>query len=87
MDGERETEAVLPLSEAPAGREFLVRQLTAGHRLRAHLAGMGLMAGVTLRVEQNRGRGPLLLSIRGNRLVLGRGMAAQIGVVTAQGPA
>ena len=42
------------------------------------LASLGFTPGVTINMTQNFGRGPLIVTVRGTRVALGRGEAAKI---------
>lgn len=68
-----------PLTTATSGQPVLFVSVSAGRNLTHRLAEMGLTPGVEMTVVQNR-RGPLLLSVRGTRLALGRSMAQKIMV-------
>jgi ferrous iron transport protein A len=66
------------LSDAPAGRRFLVRQLRGGKDFVSRMAAMGFTTGVEVQVIQNYGRGPLITLVRGVRVALGRGEAQKV---------
>jgi ferrous iron transport protein A len=55
-----------------------VKTIEGGRGLVQRLAEMGVLAGTELRVV--RGGGPVIVDVRGHRLILGRGMAERIGV-------
>ena len=42
------------------------------------LLDLGLTKGCTFRVVQGRGRGPVLVEVRGTRIALGHGLASQV---------
>jgi len=46
----------------------------------SRLATLGFTPGAKLTMVQNFGRGPLIVSIRGTRIALGRGEAAKVYV-------
>ncbi|MBP6471194.1 MAG: ferrous iron transport protein A [Chloroflexi bacterium] len=69
--------AVLPLSLAAAGQPLRLVEIHAGHELTHRLAELGLTRGVELKVVQDAG-GPLLISVRGSRIAIGRGMAHKL---------
>ena len=71
--------AVLPLSMAAAGQPLRLVEIRAGHELTHRLAELGLTRGVELKVVQDAG-GPLLISVRGSRIAIGRGMAHKLMV-------
>jgi len=55
-------------------------KIDSGQALKARLAAMGLLPGVQFRVINNGHPGPLLIDLKGSRIVLGRGMAGKISV-------
>ena len=67
---------------APAGQTLRLLEIRAGRRLTHRMAEMGLTPGVTLRVVQDNG-GPLLVSVRGSRIAIGRGLAHKLLVEPA----
>ena len=73
------------LTCAPIGQPVLLTKIEAGHRLTHRLTELGLTPGVKLAVTQDNG-GPLMISVRGSRIAIGRGMAQKIRV-TAIDPA
>jgi Fe2+ transport system protein FeoA len=62
------------------GRRAILKKITGGRQLRGRLAALGLLPGTELEVVQNSGHGPFVVSVRGSRIVIGRGMAARIEV-------
>ncbi len=68
----------LPLSQLPAGVAAQVVQVSGGHGLVNRIACLGFTPGAEVTLLQNYGRGPLIASVRGSRLALGRGEAEQI---------
>ena len=74
---EKMQEADMPLTAVQAGQQVRVRLVDAGNSLKARLSAMGLTQGMTAEVLSSNG-GPIILSVMGSRLVLGRGMAAHI---------
>lgn len=74
------------LSAAAAGHAVRIRAIHAGRELRARLASMGLMPGVTLTVTRAGRRNPTVVAVKGARIVLGRGMADRIEVAPVSAP-
>jgi Fe2+ transport system protein FeoA len=72
-----------PLSMSVAGQELRLDEIRAGRRLTHRLAELGLTPGVTLRVVQKNG-GPLLISVRGSRIAIGRGLAHKLLVTPVE---
>ncbi len=69
------------LSDVAQGHR--VRFLAAdmgGRELQAHLASMGLHAGVEIQVVRNEGRGPFVILVHDTRLMLGHSLARKIRV-------
>lgn len=71
------------LAESPSGARTVVRALRGGQELVSRLTALGIVAGTSVEVLQNRGRGPLLIRVRDTRIALGRGEAAKVMVDTA----
>ncbi len=70
----------MPLSALNEGRTAILKKITGGRQLRGRLAAMGLLPGAELEVIQNSGHGPFVVSVKGSRIVIGRGMASRIEV-------
>ena len=68
------------LSTLPAGERGIVVSLTGGRSALGKMASLGFTPGVEIAVVQNRGRGPLIVLLRGIRVALGRPEAYQIQV-------
>jgi len=62
------------------GTKVRLFEIEAGQTLKARLAAMGLLPGVQFTVINNGHPGPLIINLKGCRIVLGRGMAAKIFV-------
>jgi len=76
--------AVMPLSAARPGQELVLVGVEGGRGLRQRLAEMGLLEGCRLTVL-SAGRGPMVVEVRGSRLVLGHGTVGRIRVRPAGG--
>jgi len=70
----------MPLTMVDEGNKAILRSIEGGRQLRGRLAALGLLHGTELEVIQNSGHGPFVLSVKGSRIVIGRGMAARISV-------
>ena len=70
----------MPLSAINEGHRAVLKNITGGKQLRGRLAALGLLPGTELEVIQNSGHGPFVVSVRGSRIVIGRGMASRIEV-------
>ncbi|MDD3650044.1 FeoA family protein [Immundisolibacter sp.] len=72
------TSRTISLDQLPPGGQAVVRRLTGGRELAGRLCTLGLVAGASLKMLQNPGRGPLLVSVHDTRIALGRGEAAKV---------
>jgi ferrous iron transport protein A len=77
----------MPLSNLSAGQQALIESLHGGPRVVSRLAILGFIPGQTIDMVQNFGRGPLIVSVRGTRIALGRGEAKKIVVRPSEGRA
>jgi len=68
------------LSRIDPETEVTLIDITGGRGIRSKLHGMGLVPGVSLKVLNRNGRGPLIVGVKGSRLVIGQGMAGKIVV-------
>ncbi len=66
------------LAIVEAGKRVYVINVDAGDGLRGRLAAMGLVPGVQIEVIRNSFRGPVIVGVKGSRIVLGHGMARKI---------
>ncbi len=69
---------VMPLAFVETGRKVRFLGVKAGCGLRAKLAAMGMVPGIEIDMISNSRRGPVIISVMGNRIMLGRGIAARI---------
>jgi Fe2+ transport system protein FeoA len=58
----------------------MVHSLVGGHEFCSRVANLGFTPGAPLKVLQNRGHGPVLVSLRGTLVALGRAEAAKVVV-------
>jgi ferrous iron transport protein A len=68
------------LSEIPTGENVVIESLCEGNELNRRLTSLGFTPGTGVEIVQNFGRGPMIVSVRGTRIALGRGEAAKIFV-------
>ena len=66
------------LSRINPETEVTLVDITGGRGIRSKLYSMGLVPGVTLRVLNRNGHGPLIVGVKGSRLIIGQGMAGKI---------
>ena len=62
------------------GKKAVIRRLEGGRTLLSRFAALGFTPGASITVIRNGDHGPLLVSLRGSRVALGRGEAAHIFV-------
>ena len=70
-----------PLSTVGSGDKVTLIKVIAGHGLCSRLAAMGLLPNVEITVVRNEHPGPLVISVKDSKMVLGRGMADKIMVL------
>lgn len=68
----------MPLEVVQAGRRVRIIAVDAGRGLQGRLVAMGLVSGVEIKVLRNSMHGPILIEVKGSRIMLGRGMAQKI---------
>jgi ferrous iron transport protein A len=66
------------VSDLPAGGRGVVRLLRGGEEFTHRMVALGFTPGVEITVVQNYGRGPILVSVRGTHIALGRGEALKV---------
>ena len=75
-----EQNKVIPLSTIKSGQKVKLFGVEAGRDLNSRLAAMGLLPNVEITVVSNGHPGPFVISAKGSRMMLGRGMADKIMV-------
>jgi len=75
-----EQNKAIPLSKIKSGRKVKLTGVQAGRSLNSRLAAMGLLPNVEITVINNSHPGPFVISVKGSRMMLGRGMADKIMV-------
>ena len=71
-------EHLASLSAMTTGEEATILAFHGGRMVNSRLASLGLTPGVKVNMIQNYGHGPLIVTVRGTRVALGRGEAAKI---------
>jgi Fe2+ transport system protein FeoA len=71
------------LSELPVGTRAAIERLEGGPAFVSRLVALGFTTGTEVDVVRNSGRGPIIVSLRGTRVALGRGEAAKVMVADA----
>lgn len=69
---------MVPLADLDMGSEGLIHSVNGGHTFIARLAALGFTPGAPVAIMRNHGFGPLIVTIRGARVALGRGEASKI---------
>lgn len=67
-----------PLSELKTGETAFIQELRGGYGFRSRLAVLGFTPGAEIKMLQNLGHGPLIVSLRDTRIALGRREAQKI---------
>lgn len=75
-----ENYADICLSELCTHGSATILAFSSGRLEMSRLASLGFTPGAHVSMNQNFGRGPLIVTVRGTRVALGRGEAAQIFV-------
>ncbi len=68
----------IALAELKPGEQAVFVEFCAGRHMAGRLVSLGFTPGATVEMTQNHGRGPLLVSVRGSFVALGRGEANHI---------
>ena len=78
MKSKKMTTNGVNLSSVRTGESVQIQAMEGGHHFMSRLASLGFTLGAHLRVVQNFGRGPIIVSLRDTRVALGRGEAGKI---------
>ncbi len=70
----------MSLSELATDRLAIILSCCSSRLETSRLVSLGFTPGAQVSMTQNFGRGPLIVTVRGTRVALGRGEAAQIFV-------
>lgn len=71
---------IVLLPSLPEGTEARVRAIYGGQGMLARLADLGILPGVHLKVVRTARCGPVIVEVKGGRVIIGRGMADRIEV-------
>jgi ferrous iron transport protein A len=74
----------ISLSQLSADKLATILSFSSGRLETMRLASLGFTPGARIAMAQNYGRGPLIVTVRGTRVALGRGEAEQILVQPEQ---
>lgn len=70
----------MSLSELMPGNNAIVESITGGRHLRQRLINLGMIPGSEVGVVRSNRMGPMVLTVQGSQIMIGRGMARQIYV-------
>ncbi len=70
--------AAMPLSMVRSGCVATLAEVRAGRGLVRRLSSMGLVPGVDIEVLKSSFGGPIMVRVKGSKVMLGRGMAHAI---------
>jgi len=68
------------LNEAADGANVVITRIDGGRNARKKLMDLGIIPGVNVTIIRRAGGNPMLLSVMGRQVVLGRGMAEKVFV-------
>lgn len=70
----------MSLSELKPGKNAVVLSISGGRNLRQRLVNLGMIPGSEVSVVRSNRMGPMVLTVQGSQIMIGRGMARQIYV-------
>jgi len=73
------------LAQLPAGQHATILSFTGGRNVTNRLTSLGFTPGVNVLMTQNLGHGPLIVTVRGSQVALGRGEAQKIFINQGHG--
>jgi ferrous iron transport protein A len=73
-----------PLTDLKRKESGILQELRGGAGFRSRLAALGFTPGTMVTMLQNRGHGPVIVTVRDTKIALGRGEAAKILVLPQQ---
>ena len=71
---------LMPLTIGKQGERLVIEDFMGGTASRMRLLTMGLRIGDKIEVVTNIGKGQMVVAVKGNRYVLGRGLAQKVMV-------
>jgi len=77
-----EQKQIRPLSTVRSGETVKLAHIEAGRGLNSRLASMGLVTNVKITVISNSRPGPFVISVKDSKIMLGRGMAHKIMIIS-----
>jgi ferrous iron transport protein A len=73
-------DGLVTLGAVPPGGQAVVEALEGGHDFCARVANLGFTTGAQVQMVQNYGHGPVLVSVRGTLVALGRAEAERVRI-------
>lgn len=70
----------MALSEILPGTHAKILRIEGGKEVRKKLLGMGIVPGADVEILLRRSSGPMLISVMGQQICLGRGIAQKVKV-------
>ncbi|MCG8454043.1 MAG: FeoA domain-containing protein [Spirochaetales bacterium] len=68
------------LTEVTDGKKVVISHIDGGRGARKKLMDLGMIPGVPVTILRRCGHNPMLLSVMGRQVILGRGMAEKVFV-------
>jgi len=68
----------IQLDQARKGEHVTLLSVQCSRGIMSRMTSLGFTPGVEIEIVQNFGRGPMVVSLRGTRVALGRGEARKI---------
>lgn len=68
------------LTEVSGGTKVVITRIEGGRHARKKLMDLGMIPGVPVTIIRRAGANPMLLTVMGRQVVLGRGMAEKVFV-------
>ncbi|HOP06129.1 MAG TPA: FeoA family protein [candidate division Zixibacteria bacterium] len=68
----------LPLALSHAGESFRITRINGSRDLKEHLSALGLTPGVEVVIHCNDRKGPVIVGVKGSRLIIGQDAALKI---------
>lgn len=78
------TDHLRPLTDLKRKESGILQELRGGAGFRSRLAALGFTPGTMVTMLQNRGHGPVIVTVRDTKIALGRGEATKILVLPKQ---
>jgi len=70
----------MSLTNVETGKRVYIIGLNAGQGMQGRLAAMGLVPGVQIEVISGSAWGPIIVAVKGSRVIFGHGMAQKVMV-------